>query len=60
MHRGSILASHPAALGLNPGSAEIFYLLLSLGKSSPSSVFARDFAKAVSGKGLKLSTTKTY
>ena len=30
-HRGSILASHPAAPGLNPASANIFFsLLLSL------------------------------
>ena len=29
-HRRSVRASHPAAPGLNPGSAEVCFLLLSL------------------------------
>ena len=61
-HRGSILASDPASLGLNPGTAEIFSLLLGLWtveRSNPSNAYANDFANAVSGEGLSLSTTKT-
>ena len=43
-------ASHPAALGLNPGSVVIYSILLrtwTVEKSNPSSAYARDFVNAV-------------
>ena len=43
-------------LGLNPGSAEIFFSILpsmwTVKRFSPSSAYGRDFANAVGGKGL--------
>ena len=54
-HRGSFRASHPAAPGLNHGSAEIFSLLLSfwaVERINQSSSYARNFANAVSCEGL--------
>ena len=53
-------ASHPAALGLNPGSVVIYSILLrtwTVEKSNPSSAYARDFANAVQQRP-ELSTTK--
>ena len=47
---GSVRSSQPAAQGLNPSSAVIFYLLLSVWKvekSNPSSAYARVFANTV-------------
>ena len=49
-HRGSILASPPVAPGSNPGSAKIFFSTVE--RSNPSRAHARDFANAVSRKGL--------
>ena len=55
VRRGNVRASHPAAPGSNHGPTEIFSLLLSLWtleRSTPTSAYAREFAIAVSGKGL--------
>ena len=56
-HRGSNCASHPAASGSNPGSAEIFLLINALfvdsfKRSNTSSGEAMDFANTDSGKGM--------
>ena len=51
---GSVRASHPVALGSNPGVDDIFLLVSSrtLDKSNPYCAYAGDFANAVRGKGL--------